>query len=248
MKIISIILDGFKSFRDRTVIKDLDGMFTSITGLNGSGKSNILDGIIFVLGLNSFTIARANNLRELIYKSGNAGITKASVTLVFSNTSKNLSPEGYRDSDTISITRTIKDDKTKYYVNGRITTNANVKFLFKSVSLDIENYFRFFVQQGTISKIVSFKPKEIYKLLEETAGISHYNKEDLDTEKMGSSKLKDISLFDSMVSDIEDRIALNIEKKENLDSYMETECEFCSKNRFYRAYQWYVLKDSVIET
>ena len=219
MKIISIILDGFKSFRDRTVIKDLDGMFTSITGLNGSGKSNILDGIIFVLGLNSFTIARANNLRELIYKSGNAGVTKASVTLAFSNSDKRFSPEGYRDSTTISITRTIKDDKTKYYVNGRITTNANVKFLFKSVGLDIDNYFRFFVQQGTITKIVSFKPKEIYRLLEETAGISHYNKENCDTEKMGFSKMKDISMFDTMVSEIEERILRNIEKKENLESY-----------------------------
>ena len=79
MKILRIILDGFKSYAGRVVIEDLDPSFNAITGLNGSGKSNILDGIIFVLGLNSLALARVNSLREFIYKSGNAGVTQASV-------------------------------------------------------------------------------------------------------------------------------------------------------------------------
>lgn len=51
MHIKEIILEGFKSYSTRTVISLFDPKFNAITGLNGSGKSNILDAILFVLGL-----------------------------------------------------------------------------------------------------------------------------------------------------------------------------------------------------
>ena len=51
MLIKEIILEGFKSYSVRTIIKGFDSQFNAITGLNGSGKSNILDAILFVLGL-----------------------------------------------------------------------------------------------------------------------------------------------------------------------------------------------------
>lgn len=40
-----------QSYAKRTVIEGFDPMFNAITGLNGSGKSNILDSICFVLGI-----------------------------------------------------------------------------------------------------------------------------------------------------------------------------------------------------
>lgn len=51
MYIQELILDGFKSYPVRTQITGWDPSFNAITGLNGSGKSNILDAICFVLGL-----------------------------------------------------------------------------------------------------------------------------------------------------------------------------------------------------
>lgn len=42
---------GFKSYPVRTQITGWDPSFNAITGLNGSGKSNILDAICFVLGI-----------------------------------------------------------------------------------------------------------------------------------------------------------------------------------------------------
>jgi structural maintenance of chromosome 2 len=38
---------------NRTVISGFDKQFNAITGLNGSGKSNILDAIQFLLGSTS---------------------------------------------------------------------------------------------------------------------------------------------------------------------------------------------------
>jgi structural maintenance of chromosome 2 len=53
MYLKDIILDGFKSYSVRTQISDFDPEFNAITGLNGSGKSNILDAICFVMGIST---------------------------------------------------------------------------------------------------------------------------------------------------------------------------------------------------
>ena len=55
MYLEEIIIDGFKSYAHRTVITGFDPYFNAITGLNGSGKSNILDAICFVLGITNLT-------------------------------------------------------------------------------------------------------------------------------------------------------------------------------------------------
>ena len=51
MYLKSMVIDGFKSYGNRTEISGFDREFNAITGLNGSGKSNILDAICFVLGI-----------------------------------------------------------------------------------------------------------------------------------------------------------------------------------------------------
>ena len=88
MHVKEITVDGFKSYAQRVVIPGFDPQFNAITGLNGSGKSNILDSICFVLGISNLTQVRVGNLSELVYKQGQAGVTKASVTVVFNNEDK----------------------------------------------------------------------------------------------------------------------------------------------------------------
>ena len=107
MYILEIVLDGFKSYSQRTVISLLDPQFNCITGLNGSGKSNVIDAICFVLGIQSLSHVRVTNLNELIYKQGQAGITKATVTLVFDNSNKQASLPQFRDLDRVVVQRSI---------------------------------------------------------------------------------------------------------------------------------------------
>lgn len=49
------MVDGFKSYAQRTEIGPFDPKFNAITGLNGSGKSNILDSICFLLGITNLS-------------------------------------------------------------------------------------------------------------------------------------------------------------------------------------------------
>jgi structural maintenance of chromosome 2 len=58
MFIKEITVEGFKSYARRTVILGFDPQFNAITGLNGSGKSNILDSICFVLGISNLQQVR----------------------------------------------------------------------------------------------------------------------------------------------------------------------------------------------
>ena len=44
-------------------------------------------------------------MQELVYKNGQAGITKASVTITFDNSDKNQSPIGYERFDEVAIMR-----------------------------------------------------------------------------------------------------------------------------------------------
>jgi len=104
-----------------------------VTGLNGSGKSNIIDAICFVLGISSLQHVRVSNLQELIYKQGNAGVNKASVTIIFDNSNKKTSPQTLIGEDKIVITRSIFDGKSKYVLNGKVETADKIKSLFMQV-------------------------------------------------------------------------------------------------------------------
>ncbi|KAK6155866.1 hypothetical protein DH2020_010114 [Rehmannia glutinosa] len=174
MHIKEICLEGFKSYATRTVVPGFDPYFNAITGLNGSGKSNILDSICFVLGITNLQQVRASNLQELVYKQGQAGITKATVSIVFDNSDRSRSPLGYEDSPEITVTRQIVvGGRNKYLINGHLAQPSRVQNLFHSVQLNVNNP-HFLIMQGRITKVLNMKPPEILSMLEEAAGTRMY--------------------------------------------------------------------------
>jgi structural maintenance of chromosome 2 len=161
MYLEQIILDGFKSYKNRTIIRGFDPAFNAITGLNGSGKSNILDAICFVLGITNYTQLRVGSQAELIYKQGQADVRKASVTLIFNNRDKTKSPPGYEAHDEITVMRQIAvGGKNKYMINGSNAQTQAVQNLFQSVQLNIQNP-HFLIMQGHITKVLNMKPPEV---------------------------------------------------------------------------------------
>jgi structural maintenance of chromosome 2 len=170
MHIEEIIVDGFKSYAVRTVIAGFDRKFNAITGLNGSGKSNILDAICFVLGISNLSQVRAGNLNELVYKQGQAGVTKASVTIVFNNAERENSPVGYEEYAQITVTRQVViGGRNKYLINGHTAQLSRVQNLFHSVQLNVNNP-HFLIMQGRITKVINMKPPEVLAMIEEAAG------------------------------------------------------------------------------
>lgn len=212
-------LQGFKSYAVRTVISGWDESFNSITGLNGSGKSNILDAICFVLGITNMSTVRAQNLQDLIYKRGQAGVTKASVTIVFDNRDKKRSPIGFEEYATISVTRQIVLGGTsKYLINGHRAQQQTVQNLFQSVQLNINNP-NFLIMQGRITKVLNMKAVEILAMIEEAAGTRMFeDRRDKALKTMAKKDLKLQEITELLRDEIEPKLEkLRTEKRAFLD-------------------------------
>ncbi|KAF2226818.1 RecF/RecN/SMC [Elsinoe ampelina] len=239
MRVIEVIIDGFKSYAVRTVISGWDSSFNSITGLNGSGKSNILDSICFVLGITNMTTVRAQNLQDLIYKRGQAGVTKASVTIVFDNSDKPKSPIGFEDYPTISVTRQIVLGGTsKYLINGHRAQQTTVQNLFQSVQLNINNP-NFLIMQGRITKVLNMKKEEILGMVEEAAGTRMFeDRRDKAFRTMAKKEMKVQEIQELLKDEIEPKLEkLRGEKRAFLD-FQQTQNDLEHLTRLVVASDW----------
>ncbi|KAF1995442.1 RecF/RecN/SMC protein [Amniculicola lignicola CBS 123094] len=209
MRIIEIVIDGFKSYAYRESITGWDAQFNCITGLNGTGKSNILDAICFVLGITNMSTVRAQNLQDLIYKRGQAGVTKASVTIIFDNRDTSKSPIGFENQPQISVMRQIVlGGATKYLINGTRAQQQTVQNLFQSVQLNINNP-NFIIMQGKITKVLNSKAVEILAMIEEAAGTRMFEDR---RDKAKKAMAKKESKLDEIQGLINDEIHPKLEK------------------------------------
>ncbi|KAK3523280.1 hypothetical protein QTP86_028511 [Hemibagrus guttatus] len=249
MYIKSIILEGFKSYAERTEINGFDPLFNAITGLNGSGKSNILDSICFLLGITNLSQVRASNLQDLVYKNGLAGITKATVSITFDNSNKKQSPLGFETHDEITITRQVViGGRNKYLINGVNANNMRVQDLFCSVGLNVNNP-HFLIMQGRITKVLNMKPPEILAMIEEAAGTRMYECKKISAQKTiekKDAKLKEIQTI------LDEEITPAMEKlKEERASYLEYQKlmrEIEHLSRLYVAWQFVCAEETKLKS
>ena len=107
MKIQFLELNNFKSFKGKCTISFNSGL-TVITGLNGTGKSNIINGVNFALG-------KYETKTELIHE----GEKEASVRIVLRAGNGNL----------ISISRTVDiNGKKSLYINGESANDNDIPY------------------------------------------------------------------------------------------------------------------------
>ncbi|TXT15793.1 hypothetical protein VHUM_00296 [Vanrija humicola] len=246
MRIEELILDGFKSYPVRTTISNFDESFNAITGLNGSGKSNILDAICFVLGITNMQSVRANNLMDLIYKRGQAGITKASVTIVFNNQDRSKSPVGFENAAQITVTRQIAvGNVSKYLLNGHKSTLQAIQNLFQSVQLNINNP-NFLIMQGKITKVLNMKPAEILGMVEEAAGTRMFEERKDKAVKTMAKKDKKVEEIESLLrEEIDPKLEkLRAEKRSYLE-YQKATSELERLTRLVKAYEWKLVVDKL---
>lgn len=245
MKVDELIIDGFKSYATRTVISGWDSQFNAITGLNGSGKSNILDAICFVLGIASMSTVRASSLQDLIYKRGQAGVTKASVTIVFNNVEKSKSPIGFENCATISVTRQIiLGGSSKYLINGHKAQQQTVLNLFQSVQLNINNP-NFLIMQGKITKVLNMKPQEILSLIEEAAGTRTFEeRKDKAQNTMAKKEAKLIEIRNLLQEEIEPKLDKLRNEKRNFLEYQQTQIDLEKLSRIIAGHDYLKLSSS----
>ena len=230
MHISTLVLNNFKSFGRKTEIPFYDD-FTSVSGPNGTGKSNIIDAVLFALGLARSTGIRAEKLTDLIYTPGGEddrgddGPNEASVEVVLDNRDRTLSRDQVVAAagsdeiggvDEISIKRRVKQTDENYYsyyyLNGRSVNLSDIRDLLGQAGVTPEGYN--VVMQGDVTEIISTTPYRRREIIDEIAGVAEFDAKRADA-------IDELEVVKERV----DEAQLRIEEKRSRLSQLEDERE-----------------------
>lgn len=84
-----IIIQGFKSYREQTVVEPFDKRHNVVVGRNGSGKSNFFFAIQFVLS-DEFTHLRPEQRQALLHEGTGTRVLSAYVEIIFDNSDNRI--------------------------------------------------------------------------------------------------------------------------------------------------------------
>ena len=208
-----IELKGFKSFGPQTVKVVLDKGFTVITGPNGSGKTNIMDAVLFALGELSTRRLRAENAAKLIFhgseKSGLEKAKMAKVIIQFDNS------DGVMPVDTVTVTvsrEVYRNGQSVYRLNGRRISRTHTLETLSMAA--ISSASQNIIPQGTITRLTDVTPMERRKIIEDLVGIAQYDAEKSEAEN--KLRTADISIRTAMgrIDEVQKRLD-DLERERN---------------------------------
>src|SRR5688500_3620784 len=175
MRLKKLILQGFKSFADRTEFV-FDSPITGIVGPNGCGKSNVVDGFKWVLGEQSAKSLRGDAMLDVIFNGsgGRKPAGMAEVTLVFDNPKREDDTRVlHLDVDEVSVGRRLyRDGTSEYQINNHTSRLKDVRELFLDTGVGVDAYS--VIEQGRVAALLEANPEERRLIFEEAAGISKF--------------------------------------------------------------------------
>src|SRR4051812_762400 len=184
MRVKRLEIQGFKSFKDKTVIH-FDHGITGIVGPNGCGKSNIVDAFFWVMGEQSYKHMRGSGSEDLIFNGSSKyqplGMAEATLVMETDVVDTAKEPAGATVHDLpvhlrakeVSVTRRLfRGGEGEYFINGVQARLKDIQELFMDTGVGAKGYS--VIEQGQIGKIVNSKPEERRLLIEEAAGIAKY--------------------------------------------------------------------------
>ena len=208
-----IELKGFKSFGPQIVKVPLDKGFTAITGPNGSGKTNILDALLFALGELSTRRLRAETAAKLIFHgSEKAGLEKAKMAKViiqFDNADGRMAV----DTTTVTISREVyRNGQSVYRLNGRRISRGHIQEILSMAGISSSS--QNIVLQGTITRLTDISLMERRKIIEDLVGIGQYDAEKAQAEE--KLRTADISIRTAMgrIDEVQKRLD-DLERERN---------------------------------
>lgn len=198
-KLHRLELSGFKSFVD-PVSLNFSGGLNGIVGPNGCGKSNVCDAVCWVLGERSAKNLRGETMEDVIFSGSDSrkslGMAEVELTL-----STETSYEHAQDG-LITIGRRLhRSGESQYLLNGKTVRLKDVRDLLMDTGLGIRAYS--VIEQGKIGMILSGKPQERRRLIEEAAGITKYKERRRIAEIKLEEARDNLSRLDDILSEVE---------------------------------------------
>ena len=194
MYLKSLVLKGFKSFADRSVMSFEPGI-TAIVGPNGSGKSNVSDSVLWVLGERNAKNLRGQAMEDVIFAGSSARkpVSVAEVDLVLDNSDGTL-PVEYTE---VAITRRMyRNGESEYLINGTQARRMDVLDILHDTGMGTGTHS--IIAQGHLSSILQSKPEDRRTLIEEAAGVLKHKQRKQKSER----KLDQMDVHLARVTDI----------------------------------------------
>ena len=163
MHIKKVIIQGFKTYRNNTVIDLISPHHNVVVGRNGSGKLNLFAAIRFVLS-DSYTHMTREERQGLIHE-GSGTVMSAYVEIIFDNSDRRLPLA----RDEVSIRRTIGLKKDDYSLENKSVTRSDIMNLLESAGFSKTNPY-YIVPQGRITALTNSKDSERLTILKEVSG------------------------------------------------------------------------------
>lgn len=207
MRFTNLRLVGFKSFVEPTDLEIRDGL-TGVVGPNGCGKSNLLEALRWVMGATSAKALRGDGMGDVIFAGTSMRPSRnwAEVVLTLDN-SDHSAPAEYNDADVIEISRRIlhKEDGTQsiYRINSKEVRAKDVQLLFADASTGANSPS--LVRQGQISELISAKPQNRRRLLEEAAGITGLHSRRHEAELRLRAAEQNLSRLEDVIGELENQ-------------------------------------------
>lgn len=167
LRLKSIKLLGFKSFADRTVLEFGRGV-SVVVGPNGTGKSNIVDAVSWVLGTQFTRALRADQMDDVVFAgtANRPAHSRAEVTLVMDNSDRTAP----LDLDEVAITRRLfRGGTSGYEINGVACRLLDIQELLSDGGLGRRQHL--IVGQGRLDTILGGSPVQRREIIEDAAGI-----------------------------------------------------------------------------
>ncbi|KAJ4394918.1 Structural maintenance of chromosomes protein 3 [Neurospora sp. IMI 360204] len=219
MHIKQIIIQGFKSYKEQTVIEPFSPGTNVIVGRNGSGKSNFFAAIRFVLS-DAYTNMSREERQALLHEGSGSAVMSAYVEIIFDNTDKRFSEPG----DEVVIRRTIGLKKDEYSVDKKVQTRADVLKILETAGFAKENPF-YIVPQGRVAAITNMKENERLNLLKEIAGTNLYDDRRIQSLKIMAETNSKREKIDELLEYIKERLSELEEEKDELRDFQEKDRE-----------------------
>ncbi|ALJ24096.1 chromosome segregation protein SMC [Lactobacillus gallinarum] len=202
MPLTELVLDGFKSFADRTTIHFNDGI-TGFVGPNGSGKSNITEAIRWGMGEASAKSLRGTNMKDVIFAGSKyrKPLNKAEVTLIFDNQKRELA----FDADEVSITRKIlRSGDSEFLINGQQVRMRDVRTLFLDSGISQNSLA--IISQGRVDQILNSRPEQRRVIFEEAAGVLHFKQQKEAAQGQLKKTQDNLIRINDLVKELEGRL------------------------------------------
>ena len=222
MRLLSLTLDGFKSFAQPTTIEFRPGM-TGIIGPNGSGKSNIIEAIRWVLGEQSAKTLRGNKMADVIFNGSEdrAPLNRALVSIAFDNSDHYLNS----DFSELKITRKLyRNGDSEYLINGQQVRLRDIIDLFVDSGVGRESFS--VISQGRIAEIFNGKPADRRAIIETAAGVSKYKQNKATAEKRLDTTRENLNRVNDIVAELEDQLEPLAEQSALAQDYLEQKGKF----------------------